>query len=104
MKKFITLVVIPLIGVLIILFAFPKEKQEENTETLNATIIEITENYIQLEINDENNKTEAIIPNEFGDMIADLEVGDNIIIYYDGIIQETYPIGIPNIEKIEKVK
>lgn len=98
MKKFIHLILVPLIGFLIILFVIPKNTK---LETLNGTILDITDTSIRLEINDEY-KTEAIISKQIKNIPNDLKIGDNIIIYYDGMIQETYPVGIPGIEKIEK--
>lgn len=74
---------------------------KEERITLKATVIEVDEQTML--IDSENSKYIIQLDNvkEIGD---DIEVGDKIILYHDGIIMESEPAQFARIYEIEKDK
>lgn len=70
-----------------------------------ASVLEVQDNSILVETDDEEiGSDKAVISFEKGKEIKSYEVGDEVTIYYDGVIKETYPVQITAllITKIEK--
>lgn len=76
-------------------------QSKEERITLKATVIEVDEQTML--IDSENSKYIIQLDNvkEIGD---DIEVGDKIILYHDGIIMESEPAQFARIYEIEKDK
>lgn len=74
---------------------------KEERITLKATVIEVDEQTMLIDA--ENSKYIIQLDNvkEIGD---DIEVGDKIILYHDGIIMESEPAQFARIYEIEKDK
>lgn len=74
---------------------------KEERITLKATVIEVDE---QTMLIDSENSKYIIQLENVKDIDDDIEVGDKIILYHDGIIMESEPAQFARIYEIEKDK
>lgn len=78
----------------------------ENEYVFHARVLEISDHTLLVEptgdCNEANCSDKIRISLEPGICPENLEVGDSVMITYDGVIQELYPAIIPNVHSIQK--
>lgn len=78
----------------------------ESEYAFNAKVLEIGEQYLLVEPTSDSNEAKCSdkikISLDAVNCPENLEVGDFVMIAYDGMIQELYPAIIPNVHSIEK--
>ena len=88
----------------LLVYAFWPMTNEDilNKPNFTGVITEISDMYITVSVEkgDEEFKSSDVIwvslNAKLKDSVEDLKAGDKVRVYYDGLIQETYPAQIPN--------
>lgn len=86
----------------------PEEDSISTEYKLAARVIEIQDNGgLLVEVTDQGSSglsvgTQAVIPSgvEAGDGNMTVDLGDTVTVVYDGVVQETYPVQLPNVTDI----
>ena len=72
----------------------------DNEESVKGVVSETTENSITIDVNDgedELNSSDVIVVSlnvQYKDSVTHFNVGDEVAVYYDGMLAETYPAQI----------
>ena len=105
MKKYIALV-LACICVLLFVACNNDNTSSKNEYVFNAKVLEIGEQFLLVEPTSNSNESKSSDKIKISlatvNCPENIEVGDSVVIAYDGMIQELYPAIIPNVHSIEK--
>ena len=105
MTKLLALV-LACISVLMLIACNNENPAPEDEYVFQANVLEIGEQYLLVEPASDSKESKSsdkiMISLETVNCPENIEVGDSVVITYDGMIQELYPAMIPNVYSIEK--